>query len=589
MNTRAAEEWTVEAEAWEAIGAYLKRSEVRLLSREQQADFRATWAEIAAQEASLDDAILIGLIGGTGVGKSTVINALAGEVVSRSGDRRPTTSRVVCYRHRSTELPDDVPLEDLAQPEVLHRRDALSKVILFDFPDFDSAETSHAEILKRYLPHLDVLFVVVDDMKYADSALYQLLRQLDHDAKNLFTLFNKIDKLELRYPGRTAEVEQDLQLDFRRKLAEHAHIDVEPTRQFAIAARPVLESRLHPDATEPASPLIREMMQRFSDLEDVVEQYQQEKHRRAAKERNLDARKSRLASDLRQAAIGPENAAIIRESQALVETWRNELTKSTLSISTEVFSDEMRRGVRRARLRRDGSAWGIPVSLVMTLLTETLIRGRTEGARQPAELAARFHAHYQPFFQSLENLKHRIAAEFAGSQIAPLVEDEPSQYRSESITLEAAHDFQREMEQNSSKPSRVAKWSAHLPPLLVLALAIWSRFYPVLASVSGESEKGVVRSVIGSVITSLSPTFLIGTLVAVVLAYLFTGFWCWLRVIHQTDAEILAGEALVRERVAQFGEQTLSQLDAEVHALHEEFTQLNALLVEGAPPALSRT
>ena len=567
---------TVEAAAWEAIGEYLQRETVRLLAPEQQADLLDQWTDITAQEANLDDAILIGLIGGTGVGKSTIINALAGEVVSRSGDRRPTTNRVVVYRHGGTELPDDVPLEDLAQPQVLHSRDALSKVILFDFPDFDSAETSHPKILKKYLPQLDVLFVVVDDMKYADLALYQLLRQLDHDAENLFTLFNKVDKFELRYPGRTAEIERDLQSDFREKLAQHAQIEVAPSRQFAIAARPVLEMRLHPET--PASAVDQEMARRFAEIEDVVEKYQQAKHRRAAKERNLDARKSRLAADLSQAAIGPENAAIIRESQALVETWRNELTRSMLSISTEVFSDEMRRGVRKARLRRDGSAWGIPVSLVMTLLTEVAMRGRTDGVRQPAELAARFHAHYQPFFQSLENLRHRIAAEFMGSHIATVVEDDPTLIRSETLTLEAAQDFQVEMEQKSSVPSRRARWSAHLPAILVFALAIWSRIYPVIASASGESERGVIRSVFSSVIGTLSPTFLIGTLVAVAMAYFLTGFWCWLRVIHQTDAEILAGESLVRERVTRFGEQTVSQLDEEVHQLHEEFTRLNAML-----------
>ena len=109
------------------------------------------------QEANLQDAILIGLVGGTGVGKSTIINALAGQQVSRSGDRRPTTSRVVIYRHGDTELPDDIPLADVAQPQVLHTRESLTKVILFDFPDFDSAESSHAEIVQRYLPHLDVL------------------------------------------------------------------------------------------------------------------------------------------------------------------------------------------------------------------------------------------------------------------------------------------------------------------------------------------------------------------------------------------------------------------------------------------------
>ena len=40
------------------------------------------WQEIAAAERALDDRLLIGLVGGTGVGKSTLINALAAAEIS---------------------------------------------------------------------------------------------------------------------------------------------------------------------------------------------------------------------------------------------------------------------------------------------------------------------------------------------------------------------------------------------------------------------------------------------------------------------------------------------------------------------------
>lgn len=495
----------------------------------------------------------------------------------RTGDRRPTTSRVVVYRHRDTELPDDLPLEDLAQPQVLHTRDVLTKVILLDFPDFDSAESSHAKILKRYLTHLDVLFVVVDDMKYADLALYQLLSQLDHDTKNLFALFNKVDKLQRRYPGRAEEVELDLQADFRSKLADHAGILIDPSRQFAIAAKAVLDVRLDEtnDETERAD---GRTLQRFAAIERVVERYQQDKHRRAAKERNLDARKARLAEQLHRSAIGKENEAIIRESQALVATWRNELAKSMASISTEVFTDELRRGIRRTRLRRETANWPVPLSLIMTMMTEFFARGRTGADRTPAELAARFHAHYQPFFQSLQNLQQRFAAEFVGSELAETNESAgETAVKSETLTLESARNFQAKIEQKTDPPKRLSRWVAHTPAIGVLAMAIWSRLYPILASATGESDRGIVRSIFGALITSLSPTFLIGTVVCVILAYILTAFWIWLRVVQRADADILEGESEIRDDVRHFGEQTVARLDAEVHHLHEEFTQVQRI------------
>ena len=43
------------------------------------------------------DAYVLALVGGTGVGKSSIVNALAGETVTPAGVRRPTTSRAVAW------------------------------------------------------------------------------------------------------------------------------------------------------------------------------------------------------------------------------------------------------------------------------------------------------------------------------------------------------------------------------------------------------------------------------------------------------------------------------------------------------------
>ncbi|HEY2596940.1 MAG TPA: GTPase, partial [Candidatus Dormibacteraeota bacterium] len=52
------------------------------------------------------NAYVLALVGGTGVGKSTLMNAIAGENVSPAGARRPTTSEAVAWvpSRRGSEL-----------------------------------------------------------------------------------------------------------------------------------------------------------------------------------------------------------------------------------------------------------------------------------------------------------------------------------------------------------------------------------------------------------------------------------------------------------------------------------------------------
>ena len=78
----------------------------------------------------------MGILGGTGVGKSTLINALAESEISCPGDRRPFTDRAVLYRHKDAR-PD---LEDLSHrlrdPDALHEIDSIRDLVLIDMPDF---------------------------------------------------------------------------------------------------------------------------------------------------------------------------------------------------------------------------------------------------------------------------------------------------------------------------------------------------------------------------------------------------------------------------------------------------------------------
>src|SRR4029079_1476855 len=58
---------------------------------------RAAHADALRRTGFPADAYVLALVGETGVGKSSLLNALAGEVVSVASVRRPTTSRPVAW------------------------------------------------------------------------------------------------------------------------------------------------------------------------------------------------------------------------------------------------------------------------------------------------------------------------------------------------------------------------------------------------------------------------------------------------------------------------------------------------------------
>lgn len=175
-----------------------------------------THAERALAELG-EKRLVLGLLGGTGVGKSTLTNALAHEEISRAGDRRPTTDRIVCYRHRDFPVPEWLDEDDLAPTPPGHELPALRGVILLDLPDIDSRKRGHRDRVHRILPRLDLLLVVASVDKYADRALYEELNALPQAPKNWVFILNAIDKLSPR--DRPAVV-----ADFREKLHEHAGI-----------------------------------------------------------------------------------------------------------------------------------------------------------------------------------------------------------------------------------------------------------------------------------------------------------------------------------------------------------------------------
>ena len=557
---------------WSGLGQYLQRDDLALLTDDERRSLYEDWQDITRQEEHLDDALLIGLVGGTGVGKSTFINALAGAEVSRSSDRRPTTSRVVVYRHVDTEISAEVPTDDFSQPQVLHENELLTKIVMLDFPDFDSAERSHREILSRHLPFLDVLLIVVDDVKYADRRLYEVISELDHSRTNLFVIFNKIDRLRERYGERTPEIVREILGDLREKLAHNASLELTEEQQFPISARSVLTARLGGQTSPEAG--------YFEQVESLLGRFQVDKHRRAAKERNIDSRKNQLAASLSATALGDENRSILAETKALVEQWRGELDSAIRGIPVEILSERERRGARRARLRRAGPTWGLPFSLLFTLLGEIGRASSRTLTSDFVELGGRIYQHYRAFFEALANLRARFASELLGSSIADtMVRNEKSATNITKTTTEKlAQEFHRQIHAEIEPPSRLWRIVAHLPGMGVLFIAIWMQAYPILTSVIGAGDGGVFSALFAAVLNMLNPTFLLGIVFSVILAYVVTALFLWLREVQKLDQNLLVAEKTVRAAIHDHGQVVVDALDDRVQSLHTEFEQLAKLL-----------
>jgi len=129
-------------------------------------------------EQSSHRPLVTGLFGGTGVGKSTLLNRLAGEPIARASAERPTSRDITIYVHRSVSvdhLPDNLPMQRMRT--ALHNNDDYQHVMFVDMPDFDSVEQSNRDLVNLWLPHLDVVMYVVSPERYRDDQGWRLLRE----------------------------------------------------------------------------------------------------------------------------------------------------------------------------------------------------------------------------------------------------------------------------------------------------------------------------------------------------------------------------------------------------------------------------
>ena len=160
---------------------------------------REAAAEIAAavrqRQDFFSESIVVAIAGGTGSGKSSLLNAIAGQYISETSELRPHTNEPLAWipagDHAIAAMVASLGIESV----VVHEGGPALAIV--DLPDLDSVDDRHRTIVESVLPVVDAVVWMFDPIKYHDPSIHDdfLADVIDYEPVFTFVL-NKIDRLD---------------------------------------------------------------------------------------------------------------------------------------------------------------------------------------------------------------------------------------------------------------------------------------------------------------------------------------------------------------------------------------------------------
>ncbi|MFM1919252.1 MAG: GTPase Era [Candidatus Hydrogenedentota bacterium] len=138
--------------------------------REAGPALEARVAELHERAEHLHDVLVVALVGGSGVGKSTLLNALAGDELARTSPYRPCTRQPAVYAPPGVSLP-------IEGWDWIYGS-ALENLVLIDTPDSDTIVREHRERTIEVLRHCDLILLCGSMEKYLNEATWEIIRPL---------------------------------------------------------------------------------------------------------------------------------------------------------------------------------------------------------------------------------------------------------------------------------------------------------------------------------------------------------------------------------------------------------------------------
>ncbi|MBF0508772.1 MAG: 50S ribosome-binding GTPase [Deltaproteobacteria bacterium] len=317
--------------------------------------------ELASRVKRTEGVLFIGLMGGAGVGKSTIINALAGEKISGSSTKRPFTERPVCYHHQDTHIDLEAIIEQVKSINIAdapHQVERIRNIVVFDMPDFDSIIEEHRVIALDMLPRFDLVIWVTSPEKYGDLSFYEMLGRASQSQDNFIFVLNKTDLLNNHNDTGQDQLSQVVG-GFTLKL-NRAGI-MQPLLFYFCALSGIDQNR--------------DKDPNFIAFKDLVFKKREEKEIQAIKLANVESELSRIVHQVKTSLTGRAGkGAVENAEQALITDW-DDIRGLSQNLAEASLAGRLEKLLAVLLYQPTQAIWPVRICLAVYRLVTLIIHG----------------------------------------------------------------------------------------------------------------------------------------------------------------------------------------------------------------------